>query len=388
MGRQTLLAVAVAALLVTSGCTGLDVLADDTATPPDVDVAQRYDSLDTLEATRVTTVDSGNTTNETRALVRVDFTGNPPRRYQRTLAPESRAGDVMVVNKSESLLYDTDENTVTHVPRSGGATRNQSAYLERIVASARSDDVAKPSDGVSPLPVVPTTRTGPPIPENAIEGFEVEYIGTQGVAGRTAHGFELTAVTEAALTANQTLWLDSEYYYPLRTSYRLDYQNRTIEATSHLENVTFNADLSTDAYDFDVPENATVETLNVSTRTFDSPSTLRNHVDFSIPDPDVPTAYEFEEARYLNGNLTQAALQYITADDQRLIVTKTISGPNATLGFRSGKHVTVAGHDGQYITTPRSKFVSWSCGDARYTVVATGLDEESLLTVADSVACK
>ncbi|GAA0289119.1 LolA family protein [Halobacterium noricense] len=389
MGRQTLLAVAVAALLVTSGCTGLDVLADDAATPSDVDVAQRYDSLDTLEATRVTTVDDGNTTNETRALVRVDFTTDPPRRYQRTLAPESRAGDVTVLNESGALLYDADENTVRRVPRiDGWTTRNQSAYLARIVAAAHGDGVAEVSDGVSPLPIIPTTRSGPSIPEDAIEGFEVEYLGTQRVAGRTAHGFELTAVSEAALTANQTLWLDSEYYYPLKTSRRIDYRNRTIEATSRLKTVTFDADLPADAFHFDVPEDATGETLNVSTQTFDSASALREHVDFSVPDPEVPAAYEFDEAQYVSGNVTQASLQYVTADGEQLTVTKTTSGPNANGWFTSGENVTVAGHDSQYLTTPRSNFVSWSCGDTRYAVVATDLEKESLLAVADSVGCE
>ena len=389
MGRQTLLAVAVAALLVTSGCTGLDVLADDAVTPPDVDVAQRYESLDTLEATQVTTVDSGNTTNETRALVRIDVTDDRFSQFQRVLAPESRAGDVTVVDESGSLVYDADENAVTRVPRTDSYSgRNQAAYLERVVSAARGDDVAKPSDGVSPLPVVPATRTEPSIPEDAIEGFEVEYLGTQHVAGRTAHGFELTAVSEAALSVNRTLWLDSEYYYPLKTDQRLDYRNRTIEASTRLANVTFDADLPADAFDFDVPENATVESLNVSAQSFDSANALREHVDFSIPDPEVPDGYEFDEAQYVGGNVTQASLQYVTAAGERLTVTKMPSAPNGSRGFDSGENVTVAGRAGQYVTTPRSNFVSWSCRDIRYAVVATDLDEAALLAVADSVGCK
>ncbi len=388
MRRQTLLTVAVAVLLVTSGCTGLDVLADDAATPPDVDVAQRYESLDTLEATQVTTVDS-KTTNETRSLVRIDVTDNRFRQFQRVLAPESRAGDVTVVNESGSLVYDADENTVTRAPRTGSYSgRHQTTYLERVVSAARGDDMTEPPDGVSPLPVVPATRTKPSIPEDAIEGFEVEYLGTQTVAGRTAHGFELTAVSEAALSVNRTLWLDSEYYYPLQTSQRLDDRNRTIESSTRLTNVTFDADLPPGAFDFDVPENATVESLNVSTQSFDSVNALREHVDVSVPDPEVPAGYEFEEAQYIGGNVTQASLQYVTATGERLTVTKMPSAPHRLREFDSGENVTIAGRAGQYVTTPRSNFVSWSCGDTRYAVVATDLDEESLLAVADSVGCE
>ncbi|WP_353633834.1 hypothetical protein ABSL23_11345 [Halobacterium sp. NMX12-1] len=388
MGRQASLAVVVTVLLATSGCIGLGVLADDAESPPSVDVAQRYDSLDALEATRVTTVDSGNATNVTRSLVRVDLSGDRHRRYERVLSPASRAGDVAVLDASGMVLYDADENTVTHAPRTAGFGENWSAYLQRVVSAARDGgDVAEPSDGVSPLPVVPTTGSGPSIPEDAIEGFEVEYLGTRTVDGRTAHGFELTAVSEATLTIDQTLWLDSQYYYPLQTSHRFDYGNRTIETRTRLENVTFDPDLPSGAFDFDVPENATVTETNASTQSFNSANALAERVNFTVPEPEAPAGYEFEEARYVGGNVTQASLQYVTADGEQLTVTKTTAGPDAR-GFASGENVTVAGRTGQYVTTPRAAFVSWSCGDTHYAVVATDLDKETLLAVADSAGCE
>ncbi|MGB9965860.1 LolA family protein [Halobacterium hubeiense] len=387
MRRRALLAVALAALLATSGCVGLGVLGDGAETPPEVDVVDEYGDLGTLEATRVTTFDTGNGTEETRALVRVDLSGDRFRQFERVLAPESRAGDVTVVDEDGAMLYDADENEVTRVPQTaGGARANRSAYLDRVVSAARSDDVAAPSEGVSPLPVVPATRSGPSIPADAIEGFEVEYLGTDRVAGRTAHGFELTAVSEAALSANRTLWLDSEYYYPLATSQRLTFGNRTVETSTRLTDVTFDADLPADAFAFEVPENATVETLDVPTQSFDSVRALREHVAFSVPEPEVPATYEFDGARYVGGNATRATLQYDSPDGQRLTVTKATSAPDEGF-FESGENVTVAGRDAKYVTTPRTKFVSWTCEDARYSVVATDLDEDALLAVAESVAC-
>jgi len=386
MTRQALLAVGVAALLVASGCSGIDGLADRTESPPDADVAQRYASLHSLEATRVTTVDTGNATNETRSLVRIDLSGDRVRRYQRVLDPASRADDVTVVNDSGAVTYDADENTVTRVPRTRyGYRGNRSAYLQRVVAAAHTDDVADPSSGVSPLPVVPAADGGPSIPEGAIEGFEVDYLGTRTVAGRTAHGFELTAVSAAALSVDRTLWLDSRYFYPLYTTQRLDYRNRTIETTTRLANVTFDADLPSGAFDFDAPANATVASPDATTRFFDAASALRERAAFPVPDPEVPAGYDFEGAQYVDGNVTQATLRYATADGHRLAVTKTTAGDRGS--FTLGENVTVAGRRGRYLTTPRAKLVAWSCEERRYAVVATDLGERALVAVADSVGC-
>ncbi|MUV61023.1 hypothetical protein, partial [Halobacterium sp. CBA1126] len=127
MRRRALLAVALAALLATSGCVGLGVLGDGAETPPEVDVVDEYGDVGTLEATRVTTFDTGNGTEETRALVRVDLSGDRFRQFERVLAPESRAGDVTVVDEDGAMLYDADENEVTRVPQTaGGARANRS----------------------------------------------------------------------------------------------------------------------------------------------------------------------------------------------------------------------------------------------------------------------
>jgi outer membrane lipoprotein-sorting protein len=389
MDRPTLLAVAVAALLATSGCASLDALAGGTQTPPDVDVAERYGSLETVQATQVSSLTGENGTNRTRVSVRVDLAGEDVRQYQRVLSPPERAGDRTVVNDSAAFVYDASENAVTRVPRMNGTQRqSRGEYFASIVAAARSDDAEAPAGGVSPLPVVPATRSAPSVPGDAVEGFDVEYLGTQTVAGRTAHGFEMTASSEAALTVNRTLWLDSEFYYPLKTHQTMDYGDRTFETTARLTNVTFNADLPPETFELDAPANASVETLNVSTRTFDSVAALREHVDFSVPEPDVPDGYEFEQAGYVGGNATQASLEYAAADDERLTVSKMAYVSNASAGFAAGENVTVAGREGRYVTTASTKVVSWECEDAQFSVVATDLEKKQLLAVAESVACE
>ncbi|MFB6271123.1 MAG: hypothetical protein ABEH83_14360, partial [Halobacterium sp.] len=164
MRRRTLLSLAVAALLVTSGCAGLKSFGDgDQQSPPaDVDVVERYQSLQTLKATQHSTIDYNGTTNETTVEVRIDFTTTPPRQFQRTVAPPRDEGDVTLSNESGTIIYDASENSVTRIPSRDTQAlnaQNRSSYIARIVAAAREDGVAEPREGVSPLPVVPATST-------------------------------------------------------------------------------------------------------------------------------------------------------------------------------------------------------------------------------------
>lgn len=390
MGRRTLLTVAVAVLLVTSGCAGLQVLdSDDEASPPDVNVVERYESLETLEATRETSVDHNGSVNETRTAVRIDFTHSPPRRFQRVLGPESRAGDVTVVNESGSLVYDADENAVTRVPSAETRTlhsQNRSEYIASIVAAARDGEEVDTDDSVSPLPVVPASSGAPRISPDEFDGFEVEYLGTDTVAGRTAHGFELRAASEAALAVNQTLWLDDEYFYPLKSHQEFELENRTVETSMEVTNVTFNADLSADAFEFEVPENATVEVLDRS-ESFDSVAGLQEATNLTVPEPVVPENYEVENARLVEDNFTRISVQYTDGSDA-ITVVKMDEVPERSDVLSSGENVTVAGRDATYLTTGQSNLVTWTCEDTQYSVISTDLDREALVAVADSVGCE
>lgn len=390
MNRRPVVAVAIALVVVISGCSASAILGDDTEqSPPDVDVDRRYDSMETIEATQVSSLSSGDGTNETRTRVRIDFTGESAHQYQRVLQPDERAGDRTVVNGSAAIIYDASENAVTHVPRMNGTQRqSRGEYFAKIVAAARSDDGKAPATGVSPLPVVPATQSTSTVPGEAIEGYDVAYLGTQTVAGRTTHGFELRSLSDAALSVNRTLWLDSEFYYPLKTHQTMEYANRTIETAARLTNVTFNADIPAETFEFDVPPNATVETLDIPTQSFDSIAALREHADFSVPEPEVPDDYEFDQAQYIGGNATQAALQYANEADHQLTVTKMAYVSNASTPFTTGENVTVAGHEGRYVTTASATVLTWKCEESQFSVVATDLDKEALLAVAESLGCQ
>lgn len=386
MARRPVLAVAVALLVVVSGCSTTAFLGDDTEqSPPDVDVESRYDSLDSVQATQHSTMTVDGETTETEATVRLDLSDSL-RQYWRVEAPSERAGNRMVVNESVAVLYNASENTVRRFPRADRSRAfDRAEYVSSIVAAARNDEEVSSESGVSPLPVVPATGGTQMVPEGTISGYEVEYLGTQSVSGRTTHGFRMTASTDAAMDLNQTLWLDSEYYYPLKVHQEGDYENRTVEHTTVLRNVTFDEPLPADTFDLDVPENATESSRDVTVESYDSVEELREHATMSVPSPDVPAGYELSQARSVTGNTTQVSLQYASGDGT-LVVTKAESA--AAANRTQGEAVTIGGREGRYVTTGPSSMAVWTCDGTTYAVVATDLSREQVLDVAASVSCE
>jgi outer membrane lipoprotein-sorting protein len=386
MERRPSLAVAVALLVVASGCSATAILDEDAEqSPPDVDVESRYAALDSVQGTQHSTMTVDGETTNTTATVRLDLSTSL-RQYWRVESPPERAGNRMVVNDSVAVFYNASENTVRRFPRAGQSRAiDRGEYVSSIVSAARNDEQVSSPSGVSPLPVVPATSGGTMVPEGEINGYEVEYLGTQSVSGRTAHGFRMTASTDAAMDLNQTLWLDSEYYYPLKVQQTVDYENRTVEYTTVLRNVTFDEPLPDDAFDLDVPANATESSRNVTVEVYDAVDELRENASMSVPNPEVPDGYELTQARSVTGNLTQVALEY-ASDEGTVVVTKAES--HAASNRTQGEVVTIDGHEGRYVTTGPSTMAIWTCDGRTYAVVATDLSRDQVLDVAASVSCE
>lgn len=383
MNRRSVVALAVTALVVSSGCSAVQLF-DQQPSPPEEDVQAQFESLETVRATQETTMTVDNETRNTTAEVRVDLSG-PFRQYYRVVAPEERAGNRLVVNDSSIRFYNATENTIRRIPRvERPRPIDRAEYVANIVAAARNDEAVS-ARGVSPLPVVPASGNGQVVPDEQIQAYDVSYLGTREIAGRTAHGFRLTAASEAAIDLNQTLWLDEEYYYPLKVHQRVEYDNKTVEYSTVVTDVTFNEELPADAFELNAPANATRDSKNVSVATHDSIADLRDATTLSVPDPEVPEGYEFSEARSVSGNTTSFALHY-TKGDATLVVSKADQLPEHDRS--QGESVTVDGRDARYVATGPSNAVIWTCDGQAYSVVSTDLSRDALLDVATSVSCE
>lgn len=125
--------------------------------------------------------------------------------------------------------------------------------------------------------------------ERRLEQYDIEYRGTETVAGRETHVIDVEAKNETvekgvsaivgdteyvyALetsspkeeleTVEQTLWIDAEYEYPLRSKVVFDVPDgERIVLTQRFESVAFNTGLEDETFAFEPPENATVEDIS------------------------------------------------------------------------------------------------------------------------------
>lgn len=383
-----------AVLVVTSGCTLLPGGGGDDSGPIGTDAQESYAAVEGFTAVMEVTTTQGNETDHMVARVQMRPGGNGVR--QQVVEPASQAGNVFVSNGSVFWSYNASENTVTRTefdPPNG--TREYGAFLQRIFNTINDDRATAEEKrtrtvGVSALPVVPQgggAKGAGVSPGGTLEDYNVTYRGTETVDGRTAHVVHLTPrPAHEGVAGNQTLWIDTEHYLPLKVHQSITVNGDHVESTVVYRNVTINPGLSPETFEFDPPENATVEASQVSSNRHDSLSAAADDANFSAPEADLPDGFELERATVTRTrNVTSLVAQYTngTAD---LMVTKQVGNRTDRQPPTDRTNVTVAGQDGYYDEFGSTGIVSWRC-DGRGYAVTGEFSKERLVAIAASVGC-
>lgn len=311
----------------------------------------RMTSLDSLAATRTqsTSFEGGAQSSTTDIWVRFS-TGE----YRtEVVAPESRAGNLVVGSTDTVWVYDARENVATKLDRDRDGSTNGTATVVTQLATA----------------------------------FDLTGYERVTHEGQGTYRVTLVPERESGVDTTVTAWLDAETYFPVTIEQSYALENRTVSVRTHFENVTLNPAIPDERFAFDPPANATVETVDLpETETFDSLETMRESVDASVPDPAVPDGYSFEQGRLVDpgteaGRNTTVTLRYSNGTD-----SLTVSKIEATFPMSGGENVTVGDREGRLRSYGDATSVTWRCDGWTYSVSGT-LDRAEILAVADSVAC-
>jgi outer membrane lipoprotein-sorting protein len=373
---------------------GLDALVGEGA-PTDQTIEEnasaQLESLDGLTATRDVVITRGNETSRTveRVALRPD-TGTV--RATRLSGPG--LADVRVSNDSMLWLYDRDTETVKRLSLERTAATSRLDRVVRLVSQLNmsNDSVTESSTddvGISPLPVVPAGSQSQQTvgPAQTQGSYTVTSEGTEPVDGRSAVVVELSqtsSVSEPVANFTQTLWLDSEWYYPLkqRTAWTQGGQRRTITTT--YRNVTFNPDLDAGAFVFDPPPNATVETPDTpDQQQYDSVAALRADAALSVPSPAVPDSFALASATRTTGRIDSIGLRYVNSSSV-LTVAKLVPSIEPRT---DGETLTVAGRRATYRNLGPRQVITWTCNGVQYKIGGRNLSQERLVDIAHSVGC-
>ncbi|WP_136688141.1 LolA family protein [Halorhabdus amylolytica] len=304
----------------------------------------------------------------------------------------STASDLKVSDGWTLWLYDDDDERAVRIELNNtvpSGSPNRIEQLLAIVNRTDADETAQSSD-ISPLPVVPTDGEQAGSAMGVAGSLTVSYEGTATVADRSTYVIELrsNANTSAFVSDfTQTVWLDQEWYVPLKrvTDYRRSDENVSI--TVGYENVTFDPDLPDDRFRFDPPANVTVVDADRPRQMhFVDRAGLRAASSFTLPKPSLPDSFSLVDAtRTVGQRVRSIGLQYASPTAR-----VTISKSNLTWyePGTEGQSVTVGNRTATLRNLGTELRISWTCDDARYSVAGTGVSAEELVTVARSVSCE
>jgi outer membrane lipoprotein-sorting protein len=308
---------------------------------------ERMSSLDSYVATRRTNVTVGEnvTTSEVRVWVRVE----DRQLRQEVVAPEERAGTVILLNESAMTVYDPDAEQVTTYPQSGDSV----------------------------------TMMGYPV-QSLLERTTVEFVGVEALDGEDH--YKVRFVPNESMGGNVSIvaWLDTESYFPQRMVSTSTVGDRPYTSATTFEDVRLDVEIADGRFTLDVPagvEWSEHETPEVTT--FERVELLRTNTSLHVPAPDVPTGFALGRAQLAAGSVERATLQYTNGSASLYVLVR-----NGTPGRTpsEAETVTLDARTVQYVGTDNGGYVQWQCGDQSY-VVSGSLPRGTLLEIAASMSC-
>lgn len=376
--RQVVLVCALAVVLVLAGCSGLS--SDDPELPDGEEAAERFESVDTYNITweQRTTFDNETTELTMKQTIRPS-TGE---RYIETHNDGTR--NITVSNGTTTWTYSPDQNEVTITQRDGGVVANQSDQIRQLVDAVETDETELQRTPILPLFTAGARSSGSSSVQTDLwtDPIQVSYEGVETVAGREAHVISMESTDDADREMKQTQYLDAEHFVVLKTSMELDGEVSDVEIEIEVENVEFNPGLDDDIFEFEIPENATVDRIGENIDQYESYDQVQRETAGHVPDPTVPGDFEFEIATVTNETV---GLTYSNGT-ANLMVLRRESGEMSD----AAREIQQNGRT-YYFTEEFGTAIQWQCGEQLYSVQSFGpgdnIDREILLDVAASVEC-
>ncbi|MFB6178892.1 MAG: outer membrane lipoprotein carrier protein LolA [Halorientalis sp.] len=354
--------------------------------------SEQIRTLDGINATVETVIERENGTS--RSVERVSLRpGTGDLRAVRRSGSEY-LWDRRVSNGTVLWLYDSHRNEVETIDHATVET-TRTAHLDRLfhrLARTRTPSTPEtPMPGIRPLPALPRPQQHL-FSQQSSGRFGVTYVGNRTVSGRETYLVRLQthATGDAVMVHNYTqrLWLDSQYFYPLkrRTSWRQN-GSRTVITTT-FRNVTFDPGLSDSLFAFDPPANTTVDGPTEQRQTtYGSITALQSATSMSVPIPTIPDSFGLVSASRTNvpGRVRSVGLVYVNSTSKLSIAKTNLTWYHPRT---DSEPVTIGNQHGEFRNLGPEQVVSWTCGNWRYSVSGRGISKSLLVDVAKSVSCE
>ena len=216
------------------------------------------------------------------------------------------------------------------------------------------------------------------------ERYNIKLHGSEKVSSRDCFILELTP-KKGKSNIKQKLWVDKEYWFPVKMEIEMEILNRTIKSSVLYKNIEFNTGLSDSEFVFETPPGARVVEREIKLPERLTLEEAKKRVDFEVVTPEyLPEGYEFDSAMVSDiGGETSLLLTYKKGSNVIIISEETISQVQS---IPNSEEVDINGNKGEIVAIGQSSMVRWRCNELLLSI-SSQLDKEELLKVARSIKC-
>ncbi|MBO8183383.1 MAG: outer membrane lipoprotein-sorting protein [Archaeoglobus sp.] len=209
--------------------------------------------------------------------------------------------------------------------------------------------------------------------KDMLKHYDVKLLGSEKVSGRDCYVVQL--IPKDNKEAESKMWVDKEYWYPLKIEYGMG----GIKSIVEYINVEFNTDVNDDEFQFTPPEGAKIKTEeDLGIKKFDSVEEAQKHMDFKILRPTYTSGYELKKVTLM---FNSVSLMYIKED--KMLMISEVKGKDLPT-VQNAERVKVGDSQGLYAEIYGSSMLVFKKGDVLITITGT-IDKEELIKIADSM---
>ena len=228
---------------------------------------------------------------------------------------------------------------------------------------------------------------------------DVSLLGMEEIDGRSTYLLEANPKEEGEgiqLVDGVKIWVDKETWMPLK--YEMYDSSGDLMIEIEILDLEVNAGIPDSEFVFEVPEGATVTTLNLDSFELPEEMTLeeaRESAGFEILVPEyLPEGYAFSHSTVSNNSwiapegqsFETVSLTYENEEEDAIYLSETVyeaEAPEAPI-INTAEDVSINDVEGKYLAQGDMKILKWKIGDVDLSLTCN-LGKEEMLKIAESI---
>ncbi|MGP8329517.1 MAG: outer membrane lipoprotein-sorting protein [Methanosarcinaceae archaeon] len=349
--RIVLMLLLVSSSLFVAGCIDENLTAEQIAEK----MQQKQDNIEDYSFTMHMTMNFG----DQEMLMEADMMYKKPNKMKTVLKqPAETAGSVTVSDGETMWIYDPHQNTVMIMDVSDIPEQNELDYLNLVEMMLNESD------------------------------FSLE--GVENFDGRATYVIDMSPKNKSDLGIfeNMKVWVDKETWMPLKMDMK-DADGNPMYSVEY-RNFRINTGISDNEFQFEIPEGAEVQTINMDELLTPQVMTLEETMEkatFDILVPSyLPEGYEFENAMVIDGFSETVSLNYKNGD-LRLGITEIVfeDEPQVSPIMANAEVVSINDVEGKFASVfSDNKMLQWEIGNIQLTLSGS-MDRDEMIHIAEEM---